>query len=911
MSDTIQVKTDTVKLSIDGREVEVPKGTLVIEAARKLGLEIPFFCYHQKLKSDGNCRMCLVAVEKMPKLQVSCSIPVTEGMVVHTNTTVVQDARKGVLDFLLANHPLDCPICDEGGRCPLQNYSQKYTAYGQYKEEKRIYEKEFFSPLIEKEMNRCIQCMRCVRYCDEVIDSKALSSVNRGYHIEIGHYAEKQLECEFCGGCVQICPVGALLNRLPLYEYRPWMLTRTETTCAYCADGCSLRLESRPQTREVIEVTSFWGNETKSVWGEGRNEGDLCAKGYFGYPFVNSPNRLTKPLVRKDGRRDGPLVEASWEEALERVAEGFGRIKSLHGGAAFGALASARCTNENLFAFQKFVRLVLGSPNIDSSVRYGMVNAARALTELTGTPRWLSSYEEIAGADLIFVIGTDITHSNPIVGLKVKAAAKKGAKLIVGSPHRPRISTLSHIVNLATRHLAHRPGAERAVAIGMVKAALEQGKTSAGSAEPSSIARLREAVSKISQKQIESATGLSYDEIRAAVEEWVAASRAVIVFGESIVRARDGYESVRVLGDLALLTGKLTAAGCGLAPLYEENNEMGAYEMGVVPDGLPGLGRLDHEPDRERVQRAWKETIPTGPGLTMIEMLRAAREARIRALYLMGENPVGTLPASAGAAEALEAAEFVVSQDLFLTETGKKADVVLPAASFAEQNGTFTNQEGRVQPVRKAIEPIHGTRPDWEILSQLAVELGHPMEYQDGAEASHEIAQLWSACRPGGPGWREIQGRSEPAVAAERYRVERLAEGISERYRIDSGEKVPASSDGRFHLAVGPLLFHSGKMSLQADGLMKIQNRPYLYMAPEDAERLGVAEGQSVRLRSARGPESVEVAVKIDAKFPPGMVFFPESFNEPPVKDLLTVELDKASHVPAFKTAEVTIEKIS
>ena len=344
MSDTVQIKTDTVKLTIDGREVEVPKGTLVIEAARKLGVEVPFFCYHPKLKPDGNCRMCLVSIEKMPKLQVSCSLPVSEGMVVHTNTAVVTDARKGVLDFLLANHPLDCPICDEGGRCPLQNYSQKYTGYGQFKEEKRIYEKDYFSPLIEKEMNRCVQCMRCVRYCDEMVDSKALAPVHRGYQTEIGHYGDKQLDCEFCGGCVQICPVGALLNRLPLYEYRPWMLTHTETTCAYCADGCSLRLESRPQTREVIEVTSFWGNEPKSVWEKGRNEGDLCAKGYYGYPFVNSPNRLTKPLIRKDGRRDGPLVEASWEEAIERVAEGFGRIKTQHGGSAFGAVIAPPLT---------------------------------------------------------------------------------------------------------------------------------------------------------------------------------------------------------------------------------------------------------------------------------------------------------------------------------------------------------------------------------------------------------------------------------------------------------------------------------------------------------------------------------------------------------------------------------------
>jgi NADH-quinone oxidoreductase chain G len=909
LSDSVHVKTDIIKLTIDGREVTVPKGTLVIEAARKLDIEIPFFCYHQKLKSDGNCRMCLVAIEKMPKLQVSCSVPVSDGMVVHTDTSVVTEARRGVLDFLLANHPLDCPICDEGGRCPLQNYSQRYTAYGKYEEEKRVFPKEFFSPLIEKEMNRCIQCMRCVRYCDEVIDSKALSSVSRGYHTEIGHYGEKSLECDYCGGCVQICPVGALLNRLPLYEYRPWMLTRTETTCAYCADGCSLRLESRPQTREVIEVTSFWGNETKSVWGKGRNEGDLCAKGYFGYQFVNSPQRLTKPLFREGGRRNGALVETSWEEAIERVAQGFHRIKDQSGGGAFGALASARCTNESVYVFQKFVRTVLGSPNIDSSVRYGMVNAARALSEMTGTARWLPSYEEIASADVILLIGTDITQSNPIAGLKVKAAAKKeGSKLLAATPLRPRVGTHSHIVNLATRHLPHRPGAERAVAIGMVKAVLEGGASAENAAVHASILRLRDAVAGITAKQIEAATGLAYSEIQTAAGDWASSRRGVILFGESILQSADGYETVRVLGDLALVTGKLVAEGSGLAALLEENNEMGAYEMGAVPDRLPGIGRVDHEPDRDRVIRSWGGPIPSETGLTMIEMLHAAREGGIKAFYLMGENPVGTLPASAGAAEALDAADFVVCQDLYLTDSGRRADVVLPAASFAEQNGTFTNQEGRVQAVRRAFEPIHGTRPDWEILSQIALEMGGSMEYQDGADVSHEIGRLW-------PGWREIPKRPGAAGAADRYLNERFVEGLSERYRLEPDDSSKTTSDGRYRLAIGPVLFHSGKMSLRAEGLMKIQDKPFLYMGPEDAARLMAADGDRVRIRPVHGNGSTaptaEVAIRIDAKYPPGMVFFPESFNQPPVKDLLTLVTNKDSHVPVFKTADVTIEKVS
>ncbi len=893
MAETVKQATDTVRLTIDGKEVEVPKGTLVIEAARQLGIEIPFFCYHQKLKSDGNCRMCLVLIEKMPKLQVSCSVPVSEGMIVQTAAPVVQEARKGVLDFLLANHPLDCPICDEGGRCPLQDYSHKYTAYGRFQEEKRVYEKEYFSPVIEKEMNRCIQCMRCVRYCDEVIGSSALAPFNRGFEIEIGHYGGKPLDCEFCGGCVQICPVGAFLNRLPLYEYRPWMLKKTETICAYCADGCSLKLECRSETREVIEVTSFWGNETKTVWGSGRNEGDLCAKGYFGYEFVNSPNRLTKPLIRKDGR----LVATSWEEALEAVAEGFGRIKHEHGGAAIGALASARCTNENLYLFQKFVRLVLGSPNVDSTVRYGMVSAARALTDLWGSPRWLTSFEEISRADLIFTIGTDVTHTNPITGLKIKSAVKNGAKLIVATPLQPRVSTLSHLVNIATRHLGHRPGAERAVAAGLVKAVVEGKGVSPAIGGHASVRRLGEALGSLTPAAIEAASGVSFAEIRAAAGEIARSPRAVILFGDSIVRSRDGFDTIRILGDLALLTGKLDAEGSGLAALYEENNELGAYEMGVVPDRLVGLGRPDLEEDRMRLDRAWKESVPAGPGLTLIEMLHAAREGKVKGIYLMGENPVGTLPASAGAAEALEAAEFVVCQDLFLTESGKLADVVLPAASFAEQNGTFTNQEGRVQTVRKAIEPIHGARPDWEILSEIAALMGYPLEYQDGAEITSEISRIW-------PGWKELPKRSAVSEAVRRYLETGMGEGLSERYRL---AKRPDRSAGRFDLVIGPVLFHSGKMSLEAEGLMKIMDRGFLFMGSEDSRRLGIGEGDRVRLRSDRG--QVEVPVRIDDKFPPGMVFFPESFNEPPVKDILTVEVEPNRHVPVFRTSTVLIEK--
>ncbi|MEK9172390.1 MAG: 2Fe-2S iron-sulfur cluster-binding protein, partial [Nitrospirota bacterium] len=367
---------DMVNILIDGKPIAVEKGTLVIEAARRLGVMVPHFCYHPKLKPDANCRMCLVEVEKMPKLQTSCSTVAAEGMVVRTNTPVVDEAHKSVLEFILANHPLDCPICDQGGRCDLQDFSHQYTpTTSQFTDTKRVYEKGFFSPLIEKEMNRCVSCLRCVRYCDEIMDVKALANVNRSTMTEIAHFAGHPLDCEFCGGCVQICPVGAITSRLSMYEFRPWMMKRADTTCGYCGDGCSLIIETRGE--KVIEVMSSHGN--------GRNNGDLCAKGFFGYQYVNHADRLTTPLVRQ---ADGKLHPVTWDEVLPLLAERLTQIKLAEGADAIGGLISARCTNEDLYLFQKFMRLAIGSNHLDSTTRYGHVNAARALRRVQGTNRW-------------------------------------------------------------------------------------------------------------------------------------------------------------------------------------------------------------------------------------------------------------------------------------------------------------------------------------------------------------------------------------------------------------------------------------------------------------------------------------------------------------------------------------------
>jgi formate dehydrogenase alpha subunit len=884
------VKTDLLKVTIDGREILVPKGTLVIEAAKKLGIEIPHFCYHSKLRPDANCRMCLVAVEKMPKLQVACNTLAADGMVVSTQTPPVMEAHKSVLDFILANHPLDCPICDQGGKCDLQNFSHAYTASGGFGETKRVYEKQFFSPLIEKEMNRCITCLRCTRYCDEIIDSKALAAVGRGSQTEIEHFAAHPLDCEFCGGCVQICPVGAFTNRVSLYEFRPWMLKKTDTTCGYCADGCSLTLETRQ--REVIEVSSF--QEMK-----GRNQGDLCVKGYFGFEFVNSPARLTRPLMRRNGR----FVEAPWEEALEFISKKLFELKTDKGGRAIGGLITARCTNEDLYVFQKFMRLALWSNHVDSTARYGHANAAEPLLRAQGTNRWLVSYEDITQARAILLIGSDITETNPIVGIRVKAAVKRGgAKLVAVGPLRKQVGTISNILNLTSQPLSIRFGSERAAVVGLIKAVIEENRVDADTASrfPSYVSAVKQAVSQLSWKTIESHTGLKPEPFKAAAAELFSADRTVALVGPGVTQAEAGYDTMMLLADLMRLTGRLVRPGSGLAPLAEENNELGAIEMGTVPNRLPGLGSVSDSSGRARISRIWKEELPHHEGLTMTAMFEAMKKGEMRGLYIVGEDPVGTLPKSAGVEEALSRAELVVYQGLYFNETAKMAHVILPAVSFAEKNGSFTNHEGRVQSVRLAFDPIGECRPDWEIFTLLAGYLGFPLEYGSEAEIGAEIAKAV-------PGWKLLPDRALAQSAAEAYASGGFEDGLARRYGIEAGRRPSSIGKGEILLQVGPVLFHSGKMSAQAEALKKIPNADgRLRISPEDAKRLGVTDHEKVRL-SADGI-SVEVPVWVHPKYPEGLAYFPETFAQG-VKDLLPMTVDPATGVPYFKQGRVRIEK--
>ncbi len=895
---TSQTTVKMVTLTINGQAVVVPDKTLLIEAAQQAGVQVPHFCYHPKLKPDANCRMCLVEIEKIPKLQTSCTTPVSEGMVVYANSDRVEEARSGVMEFILSNHPLDCPICDQGGECHLQDQAQQHSGqYSRFVEIKRSYEKEYFGPIIEKEMNRCVQCMRCTRYCDEVIDSNALGGLERGVHTEPGTFLRQELDCEFCGGCIQICPVGALTSRVSMYDYRPWQLKKTETTCVHCSDGCLLKLESRDE--KVMRVTS----ETNA----GRNAGDLCAKGFFGFQFINHSDRLTEPLIR----RDEALSPSSWYEVMPEAATELMQIKSRFGGDAIGGVIAADCTNEEAYLFQKFMRLALGSNHVDSTARLGHLNALRGLYPLLGNARMMNSYEEILQADLIVLLGSDLTEANPIVGLKVKAAVREhGARLINIHSFQPNPGTyISNLLNRSHLPLQVKVGGEGAAIRGLVKAALEQNFDSSilGEGATDFLAKLRQAAGTMTYDQLSQDTGLAREDFQQVAKALHEAERAIILVGEDVIRVSGGHLNMMHLCDLAALTGNLQAEGCGINALCREANEQGVVEMGVAPEFLPGLKKVDDPKAREDLAAIWGEAPDLGKGGSLLEMLQKARRGEIKALYLVGVDPLSLFPDTLEVREALQNLELLICQDQYLTPTSQFAHMVLPACSFAEKDGTFTNQEGNIQKVNQAIEPVEDSLADWEIFRDLSRHLQYPLDYESPREIFSEIVQVI-------PSYRH---RHMPSLAAserqdlvKHYVAAGYQQDFEERWaQLDKVAGDTTSANYPYLLKVGPTLFHGSRFTQRSDALMKISSEGVLKVHPEDAEALGLTTGDQVRVQSEQG--SSDVKIEVSEKLPKGLVHYPEAFLNSGLKALLSVQWDSTTQVPYWKPTPVKIERMS
>lgn len=890
-----EVEAATIELTIDGQTVTAKDGVSLYDVIASTGKIIPAMCYHYTFDPFGSCGMCLVMQEGKKAPVRSCTAKATAGMVIRTEGDDLLQARKKAVEKHLSVHPLDCPVCDADGHCELQDMAFLHGVTSLANAKQKLIPEDTRSLVLDFNMNRCIACGQCINICKDVQMVDALQFMKKGGFNQVVAKGDVPLACEFCGDCLAVCPVGAITNKFSKYRYKPWQLKKTMTTCNYCGDGCQMHIETKDS--EVVRVTSplSWKNK----WGDradtAKGHGGLCVRGRFGFQFIDSKARLTQSLVRQGGM----LSESPWIETIDLVVARLSEVKSKYGPNAIAGLITARCSNEELYLFQKLMRAAIGTNQLDSSARYGHLNFVRAVRRALDVGRMTNDTVDITKAKAILVVGANLTETNPVFSLRVKEAIRvyKAQVIVVDSAN-------TNLARLASHPVAVRPGTEGLFVQGLVKAAIEQDliDTEATGRHAQSFAALKEAVAGVSLDAVAAATGVPVERIHEAAAVFAEAPRSVVICGEGIVRRADGYRHVLALIDLLWVTGKLGRPGCGLNTVTEEANEQGAVDMGASPEFLPGQAPFDDEEARAKFAKAWNVSLPgKGTGAGLVEILKKCRSGEIKALYLVGENPMGTLPASFGVKAALEKLELLIVQDPFMTDTGQLAHVVLPACTFAEKDGTLTSQDGKVQRIREALDPIGESLPDWHILSAIGSGLGcAAMEYESVYDVQREIMKLL-------PGYYNLGQPRKVTVNPDGYLSNGYSAEVAGRYASPVTRR--SSRESGFVLTMGQVLYHSGKLSTQASGLLLIASSAgQLHMSLPDMERMGLKDGDRVRVTSANG--SAVLSARADLSVLPGSCFYPEHFNNPLVKDLMAVEVDTVTGVPYFKQAAVTIEKM-
>jgi formate dehydrogenase alpha subunit len=748
-----------VTITLNGREVSGYPGMTILELANESGVYIPTLCHDDHLSPVGACRLCLVEDTQTGRLMASCVTPITAGMVIDTDSPRVVEHRKTIIKLLLASHPDSCLVCDKGNRCQLRKIATELgVGFNELIRIPKSASVEEVNPFIVRDLSKCVLCAKCIRACQELVVVGAIDYFQRGFISKVSTMNDVPLEgseCTFCGTCVAFCPTGALMEKDSVYTGT--VKDIIETTCPYCGCGCTIAVEVKDS--RIVRVRP--GKE-------GINNGTLCVRGSYGTDFVHSPDRLQKPLINTE---EG-LEEASWEEALEKVAGEFGRIKDESGADSLAVLSSPRCTNEENYLLQRFARCILGTNNIDTGNR--LYNPAGVLPGESG------SLNDLEKSDVIMIIGADPGSSAPLVEYAVKRAVKfNKAKLILIDPGETGLSSFAHI------RLQPKAGTDVALLNGIAKVITGEGladfdtksneyKTYAGGLD------------KYTPDFVESVTGVRAGDIQDAARIYAEASRAAIVYGTGVTGYKSGADCVQAVNNLAVLTGNTEG---GVYPLQRDSNSRGAMEMGTLPDFLPGYRKVTDGVARTEFEKIWAAGIPERPGLTAIEIMEQAKAGKIKALWIMGDNPLLSFPDRNLAEEALSNLELLVVQDIFSTETAEMATVVLPAASFAEKEGTFVGFEGTINHLNQAIEPSGESLPDWEIILRLAEKMDSPFPYTSLRQITDEIAD----CVYGSRASASVSGLSPVEYVPEKEGAAVLPERAG-LYKFGSGTRSSRSS---------------------------------------------------------------------------------------------------------------------
>lgn len=824
-----------VNLTIDGKSTSVPKGTTILEAARQLDIHIPTLCWLKKISTTGACRICAVEIEGVERPMTACNTPVKEGIQVTTQSPALTKTRKQIMELILLNHPLDCPVCDAGGECHLQDTCYELGVNRQeFKAEDVNPEAIDRWPLIQQVPSRCILCEKCTKVCHELIGADALFVNDKGDRA----FIDKRVEnCVYCGNCVAACPTGTMISKPFKFKARPWELKKTASICTLCPSHCEIDIQVKNN-----QVYRFTSNDDTT-----HNQGTLCIGGFFGHDYINSKKRLTTPQVGRE--------KASWNEALNRVVTEIERVKEQHGALAVAGLSSPRLSNEENYLFQKLFRAAIGSNNIDTEARFGALRGLRALNKGLGLCGASNRVEVIGKADAILVFGADPSAEAPLVDWQIQNAVRRGDGQLILATMRH-----THLTQFASSHLTYLPGSEIALAKGLARLLLDRGLLDDAelARTVTNIDELKADLADVDLNAIAATTGLSPASLEQAADILGTAKNVVIILGADILKSSYGISKSAVIANLAVLSGALTPQG-GIFPLDDKGNSQGVLDLGVYPESLPGYQA--YATSKAKFEKAWNCQLP-GRGLDAEGILQEIEAGKIKFLYLAATNPA-TFANSSRWLKALAKLETLVVQDIFPNAVTELATVILPGTTFAEKNASYTSLDHQVRKTTRALASVGDSRADGEIFSELIGRLTATATGYDQNAILEEIRGLTDLYADA-----DFNTRQWNALGSLPYEVPEQ----SLKYQLIT---VSDHADG-LQLLLGKSMSHFGTTTTFATAVAEVEGTGLLQISPGDADQAGVKNGDTVQLTSSSGTLTGQIA--ISPRLPQGIVFAPVHF---------------------------------